>query len=318
LKRATRLAIVTAQVACLLGTAALAEYLDTIKQAEKAEESGDKTNAEKLFKQAVLEAGNNSITGAYSNAAAGKFYTRTGKYADAEKCLKQAIEYDHQYARTNAERKERLIARVSAKPRPDSNPVISFLNGQMIESEKRQLKNERAMDTLLPFGDEPEHISDLAMCYDTQGRHSDADALWVKAIKMQPELRTSLEELADTTNWKLHQPDKSIELYKRALGIRQGAIAGARNQQLAAMYHYLGNIYLRRGKFEDSDKCFKTSLNLWKQLPVTDYASAWAKCSTMEDYVRLLKKSNRLGEASEYTADITALKAKQTEYLNKR
>ncbi len=67
-------------------------------------------------------------------------------------------------------------------------------------------------------------------------------------------------------------------------------------------------------KNDEAESSFKTSLALFKSVPVTDYLSAWERRATMDNYVAFLKKQNRQADAEAFSADIADLKAREEKY----
>ena len=308
--RYRKILLFCAVVCCSAGCAPkyeIPDYLNTLKKASTAE-TKDPATAEQLLKTALLQAGIELQARFHVQSAMGKFYIRQKRYAEAEQCIKKAIEFRRREVQQDAEEKEAMKLKVPAASNDTKSSPADEEKSR--ELQKQQSEALTATDKLQP-GDYPEPINDLALVYDLQGRHKEADALWKQALHEWPDREISLEREADESNLA-RSPKKAVELYKRAIFMRKNVSKTGR--RLACLYDYIGNIYGELKKNDEAESSFKTSMELFKTVPVTDYLSAWERRSTMENYVTFLKKQNRQADADVFSADIADLKAREEKY----
>ncbi len=217
------------------------DYLKTLEKASKAEEQ-DPATAEQLLKSAMLQAGIELQDRFHVQSAMGEFYIRQKRYAEAEQCIKKAIEFRRREVQQAIEEKEAWrLKEPASSNKGTSSPADEEKTRQL---QKQKAEALTATDKLQP-GDYPDPINNLALVYDLQGRHKEADALWNQALHEWPAREISLEREADESNLA-HNPEKAVELYKRAILMRKNLSQTGRT--LACLYDYLGNIYVKLKK----------------------------------------------------------------------
>jgi len=310
MKRQSAITVVAISIAWIAGGAAHADYIETMNRAEKLEEAGDLVGATKTFIQATREGSDSPISAGYAQGNLGKFYARHGQYDYAEKCLLYAIQLDKKAAAEHKQSSANLSKTLQNR-KPSSNPLMKALEDRSDAAIKRLIELDQTGDQAHLFGDEAEHTSDLAMVFYLRKNKPKAEELWIKAIKLDPRIRTSLEELADRTNWKKRDPEKSVVLWREALAIRKKAIPTP-HAAIASNYGYLGNVLFHNlNKTKEAEVAYKTSIGLWKGVKIKDYLDVGSKWSMLQMYAKLLDRTDRYEEAAKVRAEVAALKQQE-------
>jgi tetratricopeptide (TPR) repeat protein len=113
-----------------------------------------------------------------------------------------------------------------------------------------------------------------------------------------PNKQTSLENLADLSNWKFHDPARAIILYKRAIVIRE-SVFGQESEYTAPDYNYLAYIYTTQGKYPEAEKFYKQSIAGYKKVKNSTKLTNMQTSFALNGYSELLEKLGRTEEAKE-------------------
>lgn len=105
----------------------------------------------------------------------------------------------------------------------------AYEQGRLAEAEARFKQALGMMRSLQP--QQPYILDELAVLYETQGKYSEAEQLYLQALKIRekyrgvehPEVATSLRNLAEQYEI-LGQHDKAEGLYRRAIAIKEKSL----------------------------------------------------------------------------------------------
>jgi tetratricopeptide (TPR) repeat protein len=237
-------------------------------------------------------------------------------FADAEFVLDLAATcYEGKNDIASAERLRKAMMDprfpMSRDPNLMSQPIGAY--GAFLCRTHREAEGEKLLKRAITLAEHnqpgpgmlPAHLTDLADCYDGQGRHTEADLLYIRAIKLDPDSFSSgMEVLADTGFDDQLKPTGE-PVYKRLIGLMKRA--GAENAHLAGLYLKLAKVQNECGKQKEAISSYREGLRILDKTPpqrlefaFTDYAD------TLGPYITILKSQHKQAEAAAVERRIAA------------
>ncbi|MBM3276213.1 MAG: tetratricopeptide repeat protein, partial [Candidatus Sericytochromatia bacterium] len=158
-----------------------------------------------------------------------------------------------------------------------------------------------------------EGLDNLADLYLGLGRYQEAEALYIRLLKVQEEflpadglpIAATLTALA-RCHLGQSRPARAEPPSKRALAIRE-KVQGPHHPEVAGALDNLGYVCLQLGKFAAAETLYKRSLAIAEQTQVADNLDV-AIC--LENYATVLGKLRKKADAQNLEARAQALRAK--------
>jgi tetratricopeptide (TPR) repeat protein len=151
-------------------------------------------------------------------------------------------------------------------------------------------------------------INDLADCLDLEGKPKEAQLYWIKALQQNPTMPFSLEMKAGDPRLRWHEPAKSIEIYKKAVAVRQAADGkdSSHDTQLARDYTGMAVLYVTVKDNESAEEYFKKAAEICNAYPNAP-AFADFKIYNLENYIKMLKDTGRASETEDMEKTLASL-----------
>jgi tetratricopeptide (TPR) repeat protein len=167
----------------------------------------------------------------------------------------------------------------------------------------------------------PEHpdtatsLNNLALLFKNQGKYEQAEPLYQRALAIRervlgpehPDTALSLINLA-THYWDQGKYEQAEPLYQRALAIRE-RVLGPEHPDTALSLFWLAFIYSRKGEYEQSEAFYLRTLNIYGKTLPPDHPYI---ARVLDNYANLLRKMNRIEEASKLEQQAREIRAKRS------
>jgi len=158
-------------------------------------------------------------------------------------------------------------------------------------------------------------LAHLGFFYRNQRKYELAEPLYQRALTIDkrllgpehPDTATSLNNLAllykNQGKYELAEP-----LYQRALAIRE-RVLGPEHPDTALSLHWLAFSYSRKGEYEQTEALYLRTLKIYEKTLPPDHPNI---ARVLDNYASLLRKMNRIEEASKFEKRAREIRAKRS------
>jgi eukaryotic-like serine/threonine-protein kinase len=238
----------------------------------------------------------------------GIVYYDQGKYAEAEPLLERSLAIKEKAGGSdNLDAANTLInLGVLKRAQRKNEEAEVFFKRALAISEK--MPGDENLDSVATI------LNDLGSLYDDQGRRVEAEPLYLRSLAIwekilgpdHPDVAIAVHNLANLYR-NLGKYAKAEPLYLRSLAIWEKTL-GPDHPFVGNSLRDRANLYRDQGKFADAEPLYIRSLQIFEKSLDENHLEV---AETIENYILLLRKTNRTEEALKFESRLKDIRSRQ-------